>query len=306
MSEIALRPPRSDEAAALLEFVAGLNQPGPQHCLHLADTVAGLQADFERDGIDACRDFQIAGDDQGWLGAVGLDRDGDRGWLLGPWARDPSDRALRRTLLKAVMAAPGLALVRAFPDVRCAAIIDELEAAGFVRHAEVHVMQVSRGRQAAHSDACVGVEIGDAGEGDASELAALHDGAFPKTWLPGADLLAHAREGGRLLVARDALGHCLGSVCLALYPAVAEATIEFLAVRPGLRGRRIGSALLDRAMAEAFGPGRAERVNLCVNDTNLDALRLYERRGFERLYSGAGLRWVRDGGAEGPEGDAGP
>ena len=294
----SLRAPQPQEAEALVAFVAALNQPGPQHCLHLADSVAGVQADFDRDGIEPCRDFRIAGDDQVWLGAIGLDRDGDRAWLLGPWTRDAQDRALRRALLRAVMAVPDLALVRAFPDIRCAAILEDLEAAGFVRHAEVHVMQVSRGRQRPQADACVGIHIGDAEEGDAGDLAALHDSAFPKTWLPGADLLSHAREGGRLLVARDAQGHCLGSLCLALYPAVAEATIEFLAIRPGLRGRGIGSALLDRAMAESFEGGRAERVNLCVNDTNLDALRLYQRRGFERLYSGAGLRWVRDG--EGP------
>ena len=68
---------------------------------------------------------------------------------------------------------------------------------------------------------------------------------------------------------------------------------------PGNRGRRsysgIGRLLLHTALRHAFQAAQRDAVNLCVNDVNVGALRLYESCGFGRLYSGASLRWLRHG-----------
>lgn len=287
-----LRAPRPDERDALLQFIAELNQPGAQHCLHLAESEAGIRADIERDEIDLCSAFTVAIDAAGWCGAVGLDRDGEIGWLLGPWSRAPGDTETRLALLRAVLARPGLALVRAFSDVRCVAINAELESIGFVRHSEGHVMQTQRGAWRDAGAPEPGIAIGEAVDADEPALAALHDQAFAHTWLAGEDLLAHARKHGTMLVANDAARGLLGSLCLSLNAALPEADVEFVAVQPAARGRGIGRALLRAALREAFRSGRCERVNLVVNNTNLEALRLYESSGFKHLFSGAGLRWL--------------
>ena len=60
-------------------------------------------------------------------------------------------------------------------------------------------------------------------------------------------------------------------------PRVAE--IETLSVAPAARGRGIGSALLDRIDEELEAEG-IEDVAIAAFVTNLDAIRLYERRGF--------------------------
>ena len=127
---LRLRAPRADERDALLQFITGLNQPGPQHCLHLADTEAGVRADIERDAIDVCSAFLLAVAASGWRGAVGMNREGDVGWLFGPWSRDAGDSAVRQTLLRALLEAPGPAQLRAFSDVRCHAVNGSLFTGG--------------------------------------------------------------------------------------------------------------------------------------------------------------------------------
>jgi ribosomal protein S18 acetylase RimI-like enzyme len=57
------------------------------------------------------------------------------------------------------------------------------------------------------------------------------------------------------------------------------AEIETLSVLPAARGDGIGSALLDRVDAELAAEG-IEDVLIAAFVTNLDAIRLYERRGF--------------------------
>lgn len=57
------------------------------------------------------------------------------------------------------------------------------------------------------------------------------------------------------------------------------AEIETLSVLPAARGEGIGSALLDRVDAELAAEG-IDDVLIAAFVTNLDAIRLYERRGF--------------------------
>ena len=57
------------------------------------------------------------------------------------------------------------------------------------------------------------------------------------------------------------------------------AEIETLSVLPAARGAGVGSALLDRVDAELAAAG-IDDVLIAAFVTNLDAIRLYERRGF--------------------------
>ena len=288
---LPLRAPRPDEHDALLRFIAALNQPGEQHCLHLADTVAGIRADIERDEIDLGNDFLLATDASGWLGAAGLARNGEQGWLLGPWTRDANDSATRAILLQALMQRPGLALLRTFSDVRCVAINAELASAGLLPFGGGHVMQTRRSAWYDEGAALAAQTVDEAVDADEPALAELHREAFPRSWLAAEDLLPHARKHGKMLVAKDAAQGLLGSLCLSLNTALAEADVEFLAVQSAAQRSGVGRALLRAALREAFLGARCECVNLVVNDTNPNAKRLYESSGFEHLFTGVGMRW---------------
>jgi ribosomal-protein-alanine N-acetyltransferase len=108
-------------------------------------------------------------------------------------------------------------------------------------------------------------------QGDLAALAALHHSSFPDPWDAAAiaDLLAgpgvyvfHLPDG--FIMARAAAG---------------EAEILTLAVAPAARGRGLGRALLQAAIAHAAAMG-VESMFLEVGTDNPAALALYAGMGF--------------------------
>ena len=57
-------------------------------------------------------------------------------------------------------------------------------------------------------------------------------------------------------------------------------TLSRVMVRPGLRGRGVGTAMVREALAVAFGELGLHRVDLFVFDFNAGAIACYERLGF--------------------------
>ena len=57
------------------------------------------------------------------------------------------------------------------------------------------------------------------------------------------------------------------------------ALLEDMIVRPGKRGGKIGSKLLEAAIAKAQASGCA-RITLLTDGINIDAIRFYQRHGF--------------------------
>jgi len=119
---------------------------------------------------------------------------------------------------------------------------------------------------------------------DPAPLAALHAACFAQAWdakaiaellaTPGAFAI-HNQDG--FVLARTAAG---------------EAEILTLAVAPHARGRGLGRALLDRAIAQAETQG-AQALFLEVGADNPHALALYGALGFAKVglrkrYYGAG------------------
>ena len=88
---------------------------------------------------------------------------------------------------------------------------------------------------------------------------------------------------GRVYVARDA-GQVVAMATLLYTVSTAEggmaALLEDVIVRPGHRGRGIGSALLGHVLAEARRQG-ALRVTLLTDGQNDRAKALYAKLGFE-------------------------
>ena len=110
-------------------------------------------------------------------------------------------------------------------------------------------------------------------------LAPRHDGgdALPGRYRAEVDDPAAAYAGFPVLLA-DVDQVTMGVVVLARLDGAAE--IKRLWAAPAARGRGIGSALLDAAVAAAEGP-----VRLSVWDWRAAAVRLYESRGFVRVPS---------------------
>ncbi len=69
------------------------------------------------------------------------------------------------------------------------------------------------------------------------------------------------------------------------------AQLEELYVRPHLRGRGIGTALLTRAAVEVEGRGAIE-MHINVDEIDVDARRFYERHGFVNIEPGTDYRML--------------
>ncbi|MFJ6534215.1 GNAT family N-acetyltransferase [Microbacterium sp. NPDC091662] len=104
---------------------------------------------------------------------------------------------------------------------------------------------------------------------------------LPDRYLREVDDPAVAYSEHRVRVAQ--LGdRVVGVVVLSVHDGVAE--IKRLWAQPEVRGRGVGSALLDAALRDAADLG-ADRVRLSVWDWRDGPVRLYESRGFERVPS---------------------
>ncbi|MEU2549031.1 GNAT family N-acetyltransferase [Streptomyces roseolus] len=114
-------------------------------------------------------------------------------------------------------------------------------------------------------------------------VCALLDGRL--VGLAGYQLGGRALTGGSASAVLRTYGHLRGLprlLLLALFerhPAPGQLVMDGIAVDPGLRGRGVGSLLLEEAAAIA-AEQHCREIRLDVIDTNPRARALYERRGF--------------------------
>ena len=104
---------------------------------------------------------------------------------------------------------------------------------------------------------------------------------LPDRYLREVDDPAEAYAAHRVRVAQFD-ERIVGVVVLSVHDGVAE--IKRLWAQPDVRGRGVGSALLDAAVADAVDLG-ASQVRLSVWEWRDGPVRLYESRGFERVPS---------------------
>lgn len=92
-----------------------------------------------------------------------------------------------------------------------------------------------------------------------------------------------ASPATRLLVARDDGGRIVGTLALAVFPIPTgvRAIIEDVVVDAGARGKGVGAALVEAAVARAVENG-ARTVDLTSRPDREEANRLYLRLGFEQ------------------------
>ncbi|MFI8939545.1 GNAT family N-acetyltransferase [Streptomyces syringium] len=114
-------------------------------------------------------------------------------------------------------------------------------------------------------------------------VCALLDGQL--VGLAGYQLGGRAFTGGSASDVLRAYGHLRGLHRLPLlalferHPAPGQLVMDGIAVDPGLRGRGVGSLLIEEVAAVAAEQDHRE-IRLDVIDTNPRARALYERRGF--------------------------
>lgn len=127
---------------------------------------------------------------------------------------------------------------------------------------------------------------------DVPAVAALEEASFQEPWSQRVlreELAAPART---YVVAEDTNGRVVGYAGLMM--TVGEAHVMTVAVDPQHRSRGIGTRLMLEMARAALRAG-AEHLTLEVRATNGEAIRLYERFGFQPI--GVRRNYYRDGDA---------
>ncbi len=132
------------------------------------------------------------------------------------------------------------------------------------------------------SSACGPDLIERARSTDLPQLAALEALCFSESWSHESLLFLHQDEGALLLVAHSGTNpHELHAYC-ATRTVGDQTELLRVAVDPSRRRQGLGHALVEAALADAFGRGAAQ-VLLEVRSNNLAARNLYRSFGFEEV-----------------------
>ncbi len=128
---------------------------------------------------------------------------------------------------------------------------------------------------------------------DIAEVVRIEETAFSTPWSEATFRTLLEREGVELWVAEWEDQFAAYAI---LWQVLDEGELANIAVRPDLRGRGIGSALLSRVLEVAEGSG-VRSLYLEVRESNELAREMYARRGFHEI-------GVRKGYYDGPREDA--
>lgn len=212
--------------------------------------------------------------------AADYDRDPPRVWWHGPfvWSRDGWRAVADRLYASARRRLPRhVAQEELNPDDRSYALADFAHAHDFHPETAAAVLVLQRRLEGPPPD-----EVVPATPQDHSRLTKLHDDLFPDARASGAQVIDAPDPHRIVLVTRRAGG--LAGYVTAEYHAGEHGSLDFVGVRPDLRRRGLGRALVTAGVHWLQGQG-CETVTLTIGENLRAARALYESVGFveERL-----------------------
>lgn len=112
------------------------------------------------------------------------------------------------------------------------------------------------------------------------EVKALHDLTWPGVYYSGEEIVAMLDEGHQVFIVKQGK-EIVGYTFIEQQLSGKRGYIHFLAVKEAYRGKGIGRALLQYAIKWSMQDAEVEKVCLCVEVENENALKLYYGIGFE-------------------------
>ncbi len=276
------------EFGAVARLIEMQNANPATQCLHSGEHASEIEAVFQK---QSTLHYVIARQDGEIVGALGCEVEDGRGYLQGPFVDGADFTATATALWQALhhqITAPDRC--DAFLNVqnrRGAAFYLSL---GFKRGqgAQVYVLP------AAALPALDGPPASRFTPQCAEGVRALHALAFPDSPLAIEAFMDPDDDDHRLFVCGDSQ-RCVGYVAASINDSPREGYIDLLAVDAAVRNQGYGQRLLLTAAHWLINEKGMPQVGLTVRDMRADARRLYQRCGFQLLYTGVG--YSRENGA---------
>jgi ribosomal protein S18 acetylase RimI-like enzyme len=126
------------------------------------------------------------------------------------------------------------------------------------------------------------IEIRPVALSDLDAIDAIEAASFTVDRFPRRNLARALRSRSAVLLLAECEEAPAGYILLLFRKGAKAARLYSLATAPSARGKGVAAALVDAGVAHAAEKG-CDRLTLEVRRSNGDAIRLYERCGFERL-----------------------
>lgn len=294
ISPYTIRPIEADELQQLVNFIVPLQADPQSRCLHVDWTAEGILADVQDLNQPFTEAFRVLLEGDTWLGILGCDQDleAGRSWLHGPFidpaVSDSDWQQLAGALFVDLFDRLPASINRLsnYLELNFERGLTQHADQGFVPKGISHIYRADH--QAVHSQAAIRAITPD----DHAVLAALHDRAFPQSWLSPAELSSTLDETHQVLVAEHQ-GQPAGYIRLSQHISLLEGTVDYVAVDSAYRGLGLGRQLLLAGLDWIFNQRNLQTAFLNVSDDNANARKLYESAGFSLYQSGVALDWWR-------------
>jgi ribosomal protein S18 acetylase RimI-like enzyme len=281
----------TSDLPAIAQIISTQNQNPETHCIQSSATNDANVIQSEMQDLidqDELRFVvaELGGQVIGCLGCE-FERAIGRGWMRGPFLTEPAWERIPAAMLhelRAILPAQIRRLDSFLNQQNQRGHKFYLEN-GFEQMTLAHVYVAEQEQQQSIQAAtCTALT-----QAQANSFAALHNFAFPETFIDGVNIIRNINQDHHVFV--HAHGEVVnGYVYVSIDKHAGEGYIEFLAVQPARRGRGIGLQLLNSALAWCFAEKGVSQVALTVDQKLTNARALYERAGFKLRYTGVNHR----------------
>ncbi|MCA0986521.1 GNAT family N-acetyltransferase [Guptibacillus algicola] len=272
---------KREELETVSEFIAKMNRKEECHigyCGTDSDEISDtLKNDFE---VPFWESFVTVYHSNMLVGVLGFETDyrNKRIEVWGPFVENQYWTTVSEMWQAMLQLVPDeINMIQMFPNVKnknCLALAEKLR---FTKKSKQAILQYCRKR---FDGATIIQEISPP---YISSFIALHDKTFPKTYYSGKQIIERLNEHHKVFVTTEKY-NLTGYIYVEVEPEFEEANIEFFAVDEAYRGIGFGSRLLQQALSWLFTFRKINTVTLCVNAANKEAIRVYERTGFDLIH----------------------
>lgn len=127
------------------------------------------------------------------------------------------------------------------------------------------------------------VDITELTENYYKDMKQLHDNVFPNTYYSGEQIINRLNDNRKVLIITKQ-NQLLGYIYVEAEPKFGDGSIEFFAVQKTERNKGLGEKLLIIALKWLFTFETIQSVTLTVDSSNIGAIKLYEKVGFNRIH----------------------